>query len=62
MIEDYSNIIYITPLILIIIDIINSYTLKKGNKNIGLNKKEYLFIFSSFITFLADSINKDKYI
>jgi hypothetical protein len=41
---------------------VSEYALKKGNKNIRLDKKEYLSIPSSFLAFLAGLIDGDGYI
>jgi LAGLIDADG DNA endonuclease family protein len=52
----------ITNSILPTIGIVSIHALKKGNKNIRLDKKEYLSIPSSFIAFLAGLIDGDGYI
>lgn len=41
---------------------VSVHALKKGNKNIRLDKKEYLSIPSSFLAFLAGLIDGDGYI
>ena len=41
---------------------VNSNALKKGNKNVRLNKQEYLSIPPSFLSFLAGLIDGDGYI
>lgn len=41
---------------------VSSHALKKGNKKIRLEKKEYLSIPSSFLAFLAGLIDGDGYI
>lgn len=48
-----------TPLILPTIGTVSVHALKKGNKNIRLDKKEYLSIPSSFLGFLAGLIDGD---
>lgn len=50
---------YAITLILPTIGTVSSYALKKGNKNIRLDKKEYLSIPSPFIAFLAGLIDGD---
>ena len=60
--EGYSSTIYAIPLILPTIGTVSPYALKKGNKNIRLDKKEYLSISSPFIAFLAGLIDGDGYI
>ena len=41
---------------------VNTYALKKGNKNVRLNKEEYLSIPPSFLSFLVGFIDGDGYI
>ena len=60
--EYYSTTMYAITLILPTIGTVSSYALKKGNKNIRLDKKEYLSIPSPFIAFLAGLIDGDGYI
>lgn len=57
-ITEYSNIMAILPTI----GTVNVHALKKGNKNIRLDKKEYLSIPPSFIAFFAGLIDGDGYI
>ena len=49
-------------LILPTIGTVSKHALKKGNKNIRLDKKEYISIPSSFLAFLAGLIDGDGYI
>lgn len=51
-----------TALMLPTIGTVSVHALKKGNKNLRLDKKEYLSIPSSFIAFLAGVIDGDGYI
>jgi len=44
------------------VGIINNNALKKGNKSLRLNKKEYISIPSSFLAFLVGLIDGDGYI
>ena len=60
--EYYSTIVYATTSMLPTIGTVSAHALKKGNKNIRLDKKEYLSIPSSFIAFLAGLIDGDGYI
>jgi hypothetical protein len=60
--EYYWSIVCITNSILSTIGIVSIHALKKGNKNIRLDKKEYLSIPLSFIAFLAGLIDGDGYI
>lgn len=60
--EYYLNIICTTKNILPTIGLVSKYALKKGNKNIRLDKKEYFSIPLSFIAFLAGIIDGDGYI
>ena len=54
--ECYSIINY-TALALPTIGIVNKNALKKGNKEIRVNKEEYFSISSSFIAFLVELID-----
>ncbi|KAF2702355.1 hypothetical protein K504DRAFT_394558, partial [Pleomassaria siparia CBS 279.74] len=54
--------VYYLYSILPTIGTINKNALKKGNKNIRLNKEEYLSIPSFFISFLVGLIDGDGYI
>ncbi len=60
--EYSSTIVDVTALMLPTIGTVSEYALKKGNKNIRLDKKEYLSIPSSFLAFLAGLIDGDGYI
>ena len=60
-ITEYSTMVA-TALILPTIGTVNVHALKKGNKNIRLNKKEYLSIPSSFLAFLVGFIDGNGYI
>jgi hypothetical protein len=51
-----------TFLVLPTIGTVSVHALKKGNKKIRLNKKEYLTIPSSFLAFLSGLIDGDGYI
>lgn len=62
LIEHYSTTMYVITSILPSIGTVSPYALKKGNKNIRLNKEKYLSITSSFIAFLAGLIDEDGYI
>ena len=53
---------YATTLMLPTIGIVSPHALKKGNKNIRLNKEKYLNIPLSFISFLLGLIDGDGYI
>ena len=58
----YLAPMYAITLILPTIGTVSPYALKKVNKNIRLDKKEYLSIPSSFIAFLTGLIDGDGYI
>ena len=58
----YSGIVYITNIILPTIGIVSIYALKKGNKKIRSDKKEFISIPSPFIAFLVGLIDGDGYI
>ena len=60
--EYYLSFLYANFLILPTIGTVSPYALKKGNKNIRLEKKKYLSIPSSFLAFLAGLIDGDGYI
>ena len=60
--ENYCDIVYATTLMLPTIGIVSPHALKKGNKNIRLNKEKYLNIPLSFISFLLGLIDGDGYI
>lgn len=62
MTENYLNIVYATSLMLPTVGTVSAHALKKGNKNIRLDKKEYLSIPLSFLAFLAGLIDGDGYI
>ena len=57
-----SFVIASTTYLLPTIGIVSSHALKKGNKKIRLDKKEYLSIPPSFIAFLVGLIDGDGYI
>ena len=60
-ITEYSTMVA-SALILPTIGTVHAHALKKGNKSIRLNKKEYLSIPASFIAFLVGFIDGDGYI
>jgi hypothetical protein len=60
-ITEYSTMVA-TALILPTIGTVSVHALKKGNKKLRLDKKEYLYIPSSFIAFLVGLIDGDGYI
>ena len=60
--ENYFTLVYATTLALPTIGIVNPHALKKGKKNIRLNKEEYLSIPPSFIAFLVGLIDGNGYI
>ena len=60
-ITEYSTIVA-TALMLPTIGTVSVHALKKGNKKIRLDKKEYLSIPSSFLAFFAGLIDGDGYI
>jgi hypothetical protein len=60
-ITEYSTIVA-TALMLPTIGTVSEHALKKGNKKIRLDKKEYLSIPPSFLAFFAGLIDGDGYI
>ena len=60
--ENYFTLVYATTLALPTIGIVNAHALKKGKKNIRLNKEKYLSIPPSFIAFIVGLIDGDGYI
>ena len=60
--EYYLALVFAIALRLPTIGTVSPYALKKGNKNIRLDKKEYFSIPWLFIAFLAGLIDGDGYI